>query len=251
MPQFSWLGSFTKMYKIFMALNFSWKRIFVGVGLVVLPLGFGSCAGRGGLDNLPPPLRPELIEHEEARPNVAFLPGDTVELYVDEDATLNGVYGVRGGGYIVIPRVGRIPVAGLDRDQAEKQIQSYLQRGQLTNATVLVERNSARRSRETQIGGPPGVPKVMLFITGSVPKSGVHYVPVPAGHQLGVYEALMLTGGMGRFAKNSHVELFRMDATGKRHQAKVDLRPIRDGKTEDVPVGEGDIVNVPERVFGF
>jgi len=174
-----------------------------------------------------------------------------VELYVEEDSTLNATYGVRGGGYIVIPRVGRIPVAGLDRDEAEARIKEYLQRGQLTKATVLVERISARRGLESRIGGPPGVPKVMIFITGSVPRSGVHYVPVPEGHQLGVEEALLLTGGLGRFAKNSHVELFRMDATGKRHKAKVDLRPIRDGKAEDVPVGEGDIINVPERVFGF
>jgi len=190
-------------------------------------------------------------EIEEARPNIAFAPGDSVELYVEEDPTLNAIYGVRGGGYIVIPRVGRIPVVGLDRDSAEKQIEKYLERGQLTQATVLVERISARRGLESRVGGPPGVPKVMLYITGSVPKSGVHYVPVPQGHQLGVEEALLLTGGLGRFAKNSHVELLRMDASGKRHMAKIDLRPIRAGKVEDVPVGEGDIINVPERVFGF
>jgi hypothetical protein len=215
-------------------LSASLKPVGLFITTTLLLTIVTGCSGTSGLDGLPPPLAPLRSEIEEAKPNIAFQPGDSVELYVEEDASLNATYGVRGGGYIVIPRVGRIPIVGLDRDGAEKRIQEYLQRGQLTKATVLVERVSARRGIESRVGGPPGVPKVMLYITGSVPKSGVHYVPVPQGHQLGVEEALL-----------------RMDAYGKRHMAKIDLRPIRAGKAEDVPVGEGDIINVPERVFGF
>jgi protein involved in polysaccharide export with SLBB domain len=225
--------------------------IFFQTSLLVLCASLTGCSS-GDKGNLPPPTPPQSERENPADPMAGrFAPGDILELFVKEDATLNGSYSVREGGYIVIPRAGRISVVGLDRDGAETAIRNYLQRTQLTEATVLVERTPSRVATAAAVGGPPGVPKIMVYITGNVPRSGVHYVPVPAGHTMGVYETLLITGGMSRFAKDQQVEIHRLDGSGTRQRAVVDLRPIRDGKKPDTPVGDGDIIHVPEKVFGF
>ena len=184
-------------------------------------------------------------------PNDQFRPGDNLELFVKEDETLNGTYPVREGGYIVIPRAGRISVTGLSRSSAERQVKDALQRTQLTEATVLVERTS----KQALLAGAPGasaaVPKIMVYVTGSVPRPGTHYVPLADGGSLGVYETLLITGGLGRLAQEQRVEVMRKDSSGRRHRAVFDLRRVRQGLDEDPPVGEGDIIHVPEKIFGF
>lgn len=185
-----------------------------------------------------------------------FRPGDMVELYVKEDSTLNNNYEVREGGYILIPRVGRIPVAGLNRTAAEGKIKEALQKSQLAEATVLIERNSRRQpgAGDSASGGsalPAGTTKIMIYVTGSVQRAGPHSVPLPKGRALGAYEAILSCGGMGRLAQDQRVEILRADSTGRRHRAVVDLSLVRQGLAEDPPVGEGDIIHVPEKVFGF
>ena len=222
------------------------------LGLFVCVLALGACAGKQVSVPLPPPAPPQTEKESSGDPLAGkFVAGDVLELFVKEDASLNGSYPVREGGYIVIPRAGRIPVAGMPRDGAEKAIKDYLQKTQLTEATVLVERTPARAARAAATGGPPGVPKLMVYITGNVPRSGVHYVPVPTGHQMGIYETLLVTGGTSRFAQDERIEVLRMDGSGRRQRAVIDLRPIKEGKQADPPVGDGDIIHVPEKVFGF
>jgi protein involved in polysaccharide export with SLBB domain len=180
-----------------------------------------------------------------------FAPGDYLELFVKEDATLNSSHPVREGGYIVIPRAGRINVAGLSRNEAELKVKQVLQQTQLTEATVLVERTSKGAALAAATGISPTASKVMIYVTGAVYKPGTHYVPLPEGKNLGVYEALLITGGLARLAQDQRVEIIRSDSTGKRHRALVDVRQIRLGLAQDPPVGEGDIIHVPEKVFGF
>ncbi len=223
------------------------------LSLLVLPLLGIACKNAGDNDShLPPPALALTPPPAPAPANrMVFATGDMLELFVKEDSTLNGVYEVREGGYIVIPRAGRIQVAGLDRLQAETRVKEVLQSTQLTQATVLVE----RKAKEGAVGAGStpiaDMPKLMVFITGAVPRSGVHHIPVPSGRPLGAYEALLITGGMGKFAREDRVEIFRTDTQGRRRRAVVDLRPVRLGQADDPPLGEGDIIHVPEKVFGF
>ncbi len=71
------------------------------------------------------------------------------------------------------------------------------------------------------------------------------------GKSVGVYEALLISGGLGKFATPGKVEVFRSDSSGKRKKAIIDLRPIMKGEADDPAIAEGDIINVPEKVFGF
>lgn len=215
--------------------------------LVLLP----QCASEKPSGNLPVP--PKVAAQQAAAPTrPVFQKGDQLELFVKEDQTLNGSYLVREEGYIVIPRAGRVNVVGLTREEAEPRLKEFLQKTQLTVANVIVERNPAGgASATTGAGAVAGVPRVLVYITGSVPRSGGHAIPVPTGKSVGVYEALLISGGLGKFATPGKVEVFRSDSAGKRQKAIIDLRPIMRGQADDPPIAEGDIINVPEKVFGF
>lgn len=201
--------------------------------------------------NLPPPsIKPEIAVTPPAAKDV-FQAGDNLELFVKEDASLNNSYPVREGGYIVIPRAGRISVAGLTLTEAEKRVKEALQGTQLTKATVLVERMSKSDQLSSMPGAASSTPKVMVYITGAVKQPGTHLVPITDGRSLGIYETLLITGGLSRLAHEQRVEVIRRDASGKRHRTTIDLRKVSQGLVDDPPVGEGDIIHVPEKVFGF
>ncbi len=53
-------------------------------------------------------------------------PGDTLNVHVPEDSSFDGKYEVRRGGYIIIPKVGRISVAGKTVEAAEAAIRRAL-----------------------------------------------------------------------------------------------------------------------------
>lgn len=220
--------------------------------LAILAFQLCSCTS-DSLDSgdFPLPMVREVRGATKEEIKDVFSAGDNLELFVKEDETLNNSYSVREGGYIVIPRAGRISVLGLSRSQAEKQVKEALQRTQLTEATVLVERTS----KQALLAGSPeasaAVPKIMIYVTGAVPRPGTHFVPLADGRSLGVYEALLITGGLSRLAQDQRVEVMRMDSAGRRHRAEFDLRRVRQGKDPDPPIGQGDVIHVPEKVFGF
>lgn len=226
---------------------------------LILSFVLAGCSSKDALltGELPPPRfnKPETVAltTSAVTDNRLIVPGDTLELFVKEDPLLNGSYLVREGGYILIPRVGRISVAGMGTTDAESRVKNTLQTSQLAQATVLIEKNGAR-TQETIIGGqrlPPNTTKIMIYVTGAVSRSGPHTIPLPAGRSLGAYEALLISGGMSRLAQEQRVEILRLDSTGKRHRAIVDLNRVKQGIAEDPPIGDGDIIHVPEKVFGF
>lgn len=227
-------------------------RVHLRLALLAIAPWISHCTSKP-VDELPPAVVPVSGPQAVEQPSNVFLPGDDLELFVKEDASLNGVYPVREGGYIVMPRAGRLQVAGMTREQVEPRVKDFLQKSQLTQATVIVERRSrvATGGAGSINAGGQAIPRILVYITGSVPRSGPHAIPVPLGKKVGVYEALLISGGLGKFAMTEKIEVFRSDSEGKRRRSVVDLKPIMKGQAEDPPISEGDIINVPEKVFGF
>lgn len=220
--------------------------------VLVLPLFafLSQCSHKPVSQELPP--APPVTAQAPAKPARAeFKPGDQLELFVKEDQTLNGSYLVREGGYIVIPRAGRISVSGMTREEAEPRVREVLLKTQLKEASVIVERTAVASAASPGMAAGEGVSKKLVYLTGSVSRPGGHAIPVPAGKTVGVYEALLISGGLGKFAKPEQIEIFRFDANGKRKKTLVNLRAIMEGTAEDPAIVEGDIINVPEKVFGF
>jgi len=219
------------------------------VALGAIALLQAACGGINVGGDLPPPRVPSSAPvASQATPT--FQPGDSLELWVEEDVSFNGTFEVREGGYVLIPKIGRVVVSNMTRDAAEKRVRETLQRQQLKQATVFVEH---RPNPSKGVGHlSPGSPRMSVFLTGAVTRPGQHAVPLGAdGRVPGVFETLLMAGGFAKFGDESKVRIMRLAEGGRRQPMVVDVRQIRDGMAPDVPVGDGDIIQVPEKVFGF
>lgn len=201
----------------------------------------------------PPPSAPVA-----RRPSVggSIRPGDSLELFVEEDDAFNGTYPVREQGDIIIPSVGRIQVAGLSVGSAGSRIQTELQSRHLKKATVMLDRVSRAPEEEASAAAaaasaPPTPAKMTIYMNGKVSRSGQHQIAVPASGHLGVYEAILIAGGLSNFADPTRVHVLRNDSEGKKKKIPVNLTKIETGLEKDPAIGHGDIVVVPEKVFGF
>lgn len=172
--------------------------------------------------------------------------GDNLQLFVKEDAQFNATYEVRERGDIIIPVIGRILVKGLSIAAAESRVKSYLEKDQLKSATVILD-----RVQDKAPGTIAGTHKILVYMTGEVPKPGQHILAVPNGRTLGIYEAILISGGLSRYADEQKIYVIRVDKKGNRNRVPFDIRPIRKGEKPDLPIAAGDVIVVPEKVFGF
>lgn len=181
--------------------------------------------------------------------------GDTIELFVEEDDSFNGKYPVREQGDIIIRSVGRIQVSGLTMSSAAARVKTELESRHLKKATVIIDRVSRAPLPQEISGGPAPAPvaqpKMTIYLNGSVNRAGQHRIEVPASGQLGVYEALLIGGGISKFGDPTKVHILRNDSEGKKQKIPVNISEIEKGLAKDPQIGNGDIVVVPERVFGF
>jgi protein involved in polysaccharide export with SLBB domain len=164
-----------------------------------------------------------------------LLPGDSVEVFVTEDETLNGVYQVRQGGYIILPRVGRITIAGKDLAGAEQAVRESLATSQIRNATVMVERPSAA-------GGING--GGVVYLAGEFLKPGAWVIP--PGVTPTIVTAILRSGGLRPDADLTKVRLLRLVA-GQAQVEEVNVQGIMNGAglPSDLALRPGDIVFVP------
>jgi polysaccharide export outer membrane protein len=216
------------------------------------------------LSDYPPPVIP-VPEAPSAPPRPvvsrpasggSIRPGDTLEIFVEEDDAFNGTYPVREQGDIIIPSVGRIQVAGLSVGSAGSRVQTELQSKHLKKATVILDRvgraeSPAEAAAVAQASAPPAAPKLTIYLNGKVNRPGQHQIELPKRGHLGVYEAVLIAGGLSNFADPARVHLLRNDAEGKKRKIPVNILNIEKGLEKDPSIGDGDIVVVPEKVFGF
>ncbi len=161
--------------------------------------------------------------------------GEILQLHVIEDQTFDQLYQVRPGGYIILPRVGRVPVAGKNLEQAEEEVRIALEKAQqLIDATVLIERPTTGYSDESSI----------IFLAGAFEKQG------PKRAAAGVTQSLIsvLLGETTKdLADFSQVRVLRRE-DGKAVVINVDVQAILDGRqprSEDVLIIPGDIIVLP------
>ena len=213
--------------------------------------------------NYPPPAMP-VPEAAPAPPKPVSMkplvggsirPGDTLELFVEEDDAFNGTYPVREQGDIIIPSVGRIQVAGLSLGSAGSRVQTELQARHLKKATVILDRVGRASVPQEALASaptaPPVAPKMTIYLNGKVNRPGQHRIDLPASGYLGVYEAILIAGGLSNFADPGRVHVLRNDSEGKKQKIPVNITGIEQGLVKDPQIGNGDIVVVPEKVFGF
>ena len=172
--------------------------------------------------------------------------GDSVELFVLEDATYNGTHLIREKGDIILPKSGRIFIKGLTVEAAQARIQAALQSDQLKSATVILD-----RTRHGEIRSFNEAPKLLVFITGKVNQPGQHMIAIRNNDAVYAYEAVLIAGGVNPFGDEKKSYILRRGTGGARQKIPLDLRAIRQGGANDVPLVEGDMIFVPERRFGL
>ncbi len=93
----------------------------------------------------------------------------------------------------------------------------------------------------------PAVEKVRIFVTGAVREPDLY--EVPRSEPITVLEAITLAGGTTDRAAEKKVVVYRYGKDGVRRSFPVNLRLIKKGKAEDLPLEKGDMVLVPEAFF--
>jgi protein involved in polysaccharide export with SLBB domain len=161
--------------------------------------------------------------------------GDPIQVFVVEDESFNGVYQIREGGYIVMPRIGRVQIAGKDLPDSEKAIKEALEASQLRQATVMVE-----RTVETYTAGSANV----VYLAGEFKQTGP--LLLPSGYSPTITTIFIRSGGTKDSGDLTRVKLLRL-TEGKSLVEEVNVQAILDGAglTPDVSVQPGDIVVVP------
>ena len=154
---------------------------------------------------------------------------DNVEIRVhrQDDLTTSGQ--LSPGGTISMPLIGAVKMAGLTTDQAAAAITAKLKDGYLVNPQVSVTIEARVRRSVT--------------VLGQVQNPGVF--EIPADRQLTLVEAIGMAGGATRISNTKKITLKR---NGGKVQT-VNLKDITAGKTADIPLRDGDVLDVPESIF--
>lgn len=214
------------------------------VALAIIGSGLTSCSSPPKEDRFVSPPMP--VKRSAPGSSDAIKIGETVEVFVLEDPQFNGIYKVREKGDIIIPKVGRIDVAGLSPNGAQQKIKGILEGSQLKTATVIADRLSS----------PVGTnfaetPKMLIFVTGKVARPGQHLIAIENGSTIYAYEALLIAGGIAPFADERKAYILRRNSGGARQRIDLDIRSIRQGSASDIPLSEGDMICVPEKRFAL
>jgi protein involved in polysaccharide export with SLBB domain len=177
-----------------------------------------------------------LIEDGEE----AILPGNNLEVWVNEDASFNGRYQVRRGGYIMLPQVGRVQVASKSISQAEAAVRKALQATQLRRATVMIERFEGTVD-ET---GP------LIFLSGEFRNPRPYRIP--PGTSPTLVNVILSCGGLTERADLTKVRVMRVagSSSGNRSMVEeVNVKKILEGIAgnlgNDLTLTEGDVIVVP------
>jgi len=163
-----------------------------------------------------------------------ILPGDNLEIFVVEDTSFNGRYQVRRGGYIILPAVGRIPVAGKSFQEAETEVRKALETTQLQHATVMVEKVEGS-DLET---GP------VIYLAGEF-KSPRPFT-IPTGTKATVVSVILSCGGVTDKADLTRVKVMRV-VENKSVVEEENVQKILEGNglTSDLTLNNGDVLMVP------
>jgi polysaccharide export outer membrane protein len=155
---------------------------------------------------------------------------DSVEIRVfrEDDLTTRGQLST--SGTVLMPLIGSVRLAGMSTDAAAKMIEGKLRDGYLVRPEVTVSITS--RVRKT------------VTVLGKVQSPGVFRLD--PNRQLTLAEAIGMAGGLQRIANSKKVTLTRRSASTP---MVINFKDIASGRIKDIPLVDGDIINIPESLF--
>lgn len=167
-------------------------------------------------------------------------PGDTLQLEVLQDSTLNRQLLVLPDGSVTVPIVGTIQAAGQSIDAVRGTIAQGLASTFQTKPTVYLSVAAIPPAAASTTGGRT----ISVFVMGEVTKPGEAKVKPGAT----LMQALALSGGFTNYAATRRIELLRQDRSGQQQVYHFDYKALFSGKPPAVLVLQpGDVIVVPQR----
>ena len=166
-------------------------------------------------------------------------PGDTLQVEVLEDPSLNRSVLVLPDGTISFPFAGSVRASGLSAGQVGAAIASGISSNFASAPSVFVGvADTAPRTSS-------GTSTVHVYVMGEITDPGEKHLT--RGTTL--IQALASTGGFTSFAATKRILLRRTGKNGKQSVTRINYKAIADGTAvgQDIRLRDGDVIIVPER----
>ncbi len=176
--------------------------------------------------------------------NYNIRPGDTLQIEVLEDPSLNRSALVLPDGTISLPFIGTLKASGRSVEAVRRQVTQGLASNFAADPTVVVSVASLAAERPAPPAPPPVEPTIDLYIMGEVAQAGKKEVSPGTT----ILQFLAESGGLTPFAATSRIQLHRT----RNGKTEVYLFSY-DGKGKGTRIppstqlAEGDVVVVPAR----
>jgi polysaccharide export outer membrane protein len=155
-----------------------------------------------------------------------------IALYVADEMQFSTEVRVSQSGNITVPHLGNVKVAGLTMEAMRDRLYEPYNRDYYVEPHIdVVVLSYAERS---------------VTVIGKVNRQGL--VPFPSEEGLTLLEAIAMAGGWSgdRLSDKRNVTITRTNPDGEKFVIEVDARNIT---TQQYPLQEGDLINVPERLW--
>lgn len=156
--------------------------------------------------------------------------GDVIDVKVQQDAEMSGLYRVDNDGSIRFPYLGKVVVAEKNTAQIAAALTAGLGGGYIKTPHVAVtikEYNSKK-----------------VYVFGQVTKPGV----LPYAEDMTIMGAISLAGGVTKSAAPNRTSLTRNQGPQK-SKLSVRIEDIERGETQNIVLQPGDIIYIPESLF--
>jgi polysaccharide export outer membrane protein len=172
----------------------------------------------------------EALFEEPKAVEIILGAGDVIDLRIFDEKELSGLYQITAEGFIRLPLVGVVNVAGMNSEEASAYIAAEYQKKYLKNpdVSIFVQQSNSRRVYllgEVRSPGPYSYEANMTLI-GAIAKAG---------------------GPTGQAAANR--TLISRTQDGKQLRLTARVSDMGQGETPDIPVLPGDIIFVPQSIF--
>lgn len=167
-------------------------------------------------------------------------PGDTLQIEVIEDPSLNRVVLVLPDGSISFPFAGTIRAGGRNANQVSDAIATGISTNFATDPTVFV---TVQALRPVFPGAATG-DTIRIYMIGEIASPGEKLLEPGTS----LIQALAAGGSFSPFAATKRIILRRIDASGRQTVSKINYKAISQGAVaQDIRLRDGDVIIVPER----
>jgi len=169
--------------------------------------------------------------------------GDAVEVSVEVDGRLEVPLtqaSVNHLGFVTLPLVGDVQIAGVGLDVARETVSRRYETYYVTKPVITL----------SLVGEDGSAEWGQVLVTGrGVGDPGP--VPLTSGSGMRLSAVIQTAGGFAPAANTSKIQITRVDGRGRKLRVVVDFDDIGSGgdKEADILLRDGDIVNVPERIW--